>query len=67
MKQYVNDYEYLIKKLDEEVESVKAYLANNHASGIEEYRRLCGVIQGLTLAKEVMKDLQKRREQDADE
>lgn len=67
MSHYASDYEYLVKKLDEEVEMVKGYLADNHVSGIEEYRRLCGVIQGLTLAKDIMKDLQKRRENDADE
>lgn len=67
MKQYANDYDFLTAKLDEEVESVKDYLVGNKAVDIEEYRRLCGVVQGLTLAKEIMKDLQKRREQDADE
>ena len=67
MRRYTNEYEYLIGRFDEEVESVKSHLANNSARDIEEYRRLCGVVQGLTLAKDVIKDLQKRREQDADE
>lgn len=67
MKHYANDYEYLIDKLNNEVLSVTSYLAANSASGIEEYRRLCGVIQGLHLAEDIIKDLAKRQEQDADE
>lgn len=65
--QYRTEYEYLTSKLDEEVESVKSHLANNSARDIEEYRRLCGVVQGLTLAKDIINDLAKRLEQDADE
>lgn len=67
MRRYTNEYEYLIGRFDEEVESVKSHLANNSARDIEEYRRLCGVVQGLTLAKDIVKDLAKRLEQDADE
>ena len=67
MKKYSSEYEYLMGKLDEETASVTKYLAGNHASGVEEYRRLCGVIQGLSLAKDIVKDLAKRLEQDADE
>ena len=67
MKQYSNDYEYLTARLNEEIESVKEHLAGNNASSIEEYRRLCGVVQGLNLAESIIKDLAERREQDADE
>jgi len=67
MKRYTTEYEYLTGKIDDEILSVTSYLAGNHASGIEEYRRLCGVVQGLNLAKDIVKDLAKRLEQDADE
>lgn len=67
MKYYANEYEYVIGKINDEISSVTSYLASNHASGIEEYRRLCGVVQGLNLAKDIVKDLAKRLEQDADE
>ena len=67
MKQYRNEYEYLIGKINDEILSVTSYIAANSASGIEEYRRLCGVIQGLHLAEEIVKDLAKRQEDDADE
>ena len=64
---YANEYEYLIARLKEEAESVRQHLGNNHASNIEEYRRLCGVIQGLNLAENIIVDLAERQEKDADE
>jgi hypothetical protein len=67
MSQYANEYDYLISTLTDEVDSVKEHLAANGAKDIEEYRRLCGVVQGLSLAKDIIKDLAKRLEQDADE
>lgn len=67
MKQYANEYEYITGTLDDEITNVTAHIANNSAKDIEEYRRLCGVIQGLNLAKNIVKDLQKRLERDADE
>lgn len=67
MKQYKTEYEYLNGTLSDEITSVTAHIANNGAKDIEEYRRLCGVIQGLTLAKDIVKDLAKRLERDADE
>ena len=67
MKHYANEYEYITGTLDDEITSVTAHIANNSAKDIEEYRRLCGVIQGLNLAKSIVKDLQKRLERDADE
>jgi len=67
MKTYANEHEYLTSTLGDEIESVKEHLAMNGAKDIEECRRLCGVIQGLSLAKDIVKDLAKRLEQDADE
>lgn len=54
-------------KIGDELLSVTAYLAGNSAKDIEEYRRLCGVVQGLHLAEDIIKDLAKRQEQNADE
>lgn len=67
MKYYANEYEYLIGRINDEISSVTSYIAANSPKDIEEYRRLCGVIQGLNLAKDIVKDLAKRLEQDADE
>ena len=65
--QYSNQYEYLLGHFDEEIVLITRYLASNSATGIEDYRRLCGVIQGLNLAKNIVNDLAKRQEDDADE
>lgn len=67
MKRYQTLYEQAIGLVDNEVDTITYHLASNSAKDIEEYRRLCGVVQGLTLAKDILKDLQKRQENDADE
>jgi hypothetical protein len=67
MKKYADENEYLTGKIGDEILSITAYLARNSAKDIEEYRRLCGVVQGLSLANDIIKDLAKRLEQDADE
>ena len=67
MKQYQNEYEYLLGKINDEVLTISSHIAANSAKDIEEYRRLCGVIQGLHLAEDIIKDLAKRQEQEADE
>jgi hypothetical protein len=60
-------YEQAIGLVDDEIRTITYHLASNSAKDIEEYRRLCGVVQGLTLATDILKDLQKRQENDADE
>jgi hypothetical protein len=65
--QYTNEYDYLIGKLTEQEGVVAHHLVNGKASGIEEYKKLCGFVEGLRCAKEIIKDLQERQEQDADE
>jgi len=64
---YSTAYEYLTAKLDEQENVVAQHLVAGKASGVEEYKRLCGFVEGLRYAKETIKDLQKRQEQDADE
>jgi hypothetical protein len=65
--QYTNEYDYLIGKLTEQEGVVAQHLVDGKAIDIEEYKRLCGFVQGLRFAKETIKDLQERQEQDADE
>lgn len=67
MSQYSNEYEYLIGKLTEQENVIAQHLVNGKVVAIEEYKRLCGFVEGLKYAKETIKDLQKRQEQDADE
>jgi methyl coenzyme M reductase subunit D len=64
---YNNAYEYLMADFTKQQETVGAQLTNGRVNSMEEYRRLCGLIQGLEYAKETVKDLQNRQERDADE
>ena len=65
--QYSNEYDYLMGKLTEQEGVIAQHLVAGKAAGVEEYKRLCGFVEGLRFAKEIIKDLQKRQEQDADE
>jgi hypothetical protein len=64
---YTNEYDYLVSKIAEQENVIAQHLVNGKAAGIEEYKRLCGFVEGLRYAKEIIKDLQKRQENDADE
>ena len=60
---YPNALEYLDSKLQEErVLIVEAVVQGKLDEG--EYKRLCGALQGLELAKNHIKDLAKRLERD---
>ena len=55
--------EYLIRKLEEQRDTVKSEVIRQ-ALTQEEYARLRGVVQGLDFAKELIKDLAKQLEED---
>ena len=58
---YSNALEYLENKLKEErTLIVESIIQGNMNEG--EYRRLCGALQGLDLARNYIKDLAKRME-----
>ena len=60
---YSNALEYLESKLqDERTSIVEALVQGKLNEG--EYKRLCGALQGLELAKNHIKDLAKRLERD---
>ena len=60
---YSNALEYLTANLDEErTLIVEALIQGKLDEG--EYKRLCGALQGLELAKNHIKDLAKRLERD---
>jgi hypothetical protein len=60
---YSNALEYLDSKLQEErILIVEALIQGKLDEG--EYKRLCGALQGLELAKNHIKDLAKRLERD---
>ena len=61
---YTTPLEYLKSKIEEERSNVVSFLSQGTIKDIEEYRRLCGVIQGLDAAKVLILDLEKRMETD---
>jgi hypothetical protein len=65
--QYSNAEDYLISKLIERQEEIGAHICTGRLANFEEFRALCGFIDGLKYAEEIIRDLQKRQEQDADE
>ena len=60
---YSNALEYLDAKLDEERTLIVSTLVQGKLNEAE-YKRLCGALQGLDLAKNHIKDLAKRLERD---
>ena len=60
---YSNALEYLDAKLDEERTLIVSTLIQGKLNEAE-YKRLCGALQGLELAKNHIKDLAKRLERD---
>ena len=61
---YTTPLEYLKSKIEEERSNVVSFLSQGTLKDIEEYRRLCGVIQGLNAARVLILDLEKRMETD---
>ena len=59
--------DHLVKKLIEREESIKDSLVSTSAKDFAEYKHLCGVIQGLRLAKMEVQDLVQRYEEFEDE
>ena len=59
--------EYVDSKLNERRTELKDFLANGSLKDFNEYQKLCGVIQGLNLAENIIVDLAERQEKDADE
>lgn len=64
---YSSDAEYLLKQLRDKVADTEKFLSMGQAKDYAEYRQLCGLIRGLETAEQLIIDLAKRREQDADE
>lgn len=67
MKKHQTAEDYLISKLVERQEEVAAHICTGRLANFEEFRALCGFIDGLKCAEEIVRDLKKRQEQDADE
>lgn len=60
-------FSYLLKKLDERRMELLRHMAQGTLPDYAEYKRICGIIQGLDHAVEETKDLATRMEQQDDE
>lgn len=59
--------EFVLSKLEERSNELQSFVAQGSIKDFTEYHKLCGVIQGLTFAKETITGLAKRLETDDDE
>jgi len=65
----LNDYKllaYIAKEIEKLREDQAFHVASGRAAEIEEYRSICGVIRGLSLAENVINDLVQKMEKSDD-
>ena len=53
-------YTYIIKKVREESDTVSFHLASGRVKNFEEYQRLVGKREGLSIATELLEEAEKR-------
>ena len=53
-------YTYIIKKVQEEVDVVSDHLSSGRPNNFEEYQRLVGKIEGLSISRELLQEAEKR-------
>lgn len=62
-----SEFEYLQSKYADRIKELSSFLAQGTVKDIGEYQRICGVIQGLNIANELLIDLAERMETNDDE
>jgi len=55
--------EVLVQQTDEKIAQLKDYLAEGKAESFEDYKRICGEIRGLLIARGYTLDLRKNLEE----
>ena len=53
-------YTPIIKKIQEEMDAVTDHLSSGRPSNFEEYQRLVGKMEGLSIARELLQDTEKK-------
>jgi hypothetical protein len=53
-------YTPIIKKIQEEMDTLSDYLASGRPKNFEEYQRLVGKIEGLSISREFLQEMEKR-------
>ena len=56
-------FDVLISEITEKVEQLQEFLAQGRAESYEEYKKVCGEIKGLLIARGSALDLKQRMEQ----
>jgi hypothetical protein len=65
----LSDYKLLaliVKEVQKLKQEREAFVAAGRCDHIEEYRRVCGVVQGLTYAENIIEDLVQKMEKSDD-
>ena len=65
----MNDYKqyaYLVKEIVKQRETYETALQRGSAKDYAEYKNLCGIIQGLTTAEQIINDLVQKMEKSDD-
>jgi hypothetical protein len=57
---------YVVKEIGKLKQEREAYVAAGRCDSIEEYRRVCGVVQGLNFAENIIEDLVRKMEKSDD-
>ena len=55
--------EILVQQLDDKLQQLQEHVSTGNISQFEEYKRTCGEIKGLLIARGYILDLQQRMEQ----
>lgn len=55
-------FDVLLQQVDEKILQIREHLSEGKADSFEEYKRLCGEIRGLLLARGYITDLQQKME-----
>jgi len=63
----MNEIDVIQKKIRERMNDMADALANGSCGSFEEYKRMCGVIEGLAYVERDILDLRKRIEDDQDQ
>jgi hypothetical protein len=65
----LKDYQelaHVVKEIQKLKQEREAYVAAGRCDTIEEYRRVCGVVQGLNFAENIIEDLVQKMEKSDD-
>ena len=53
-------YTHIIKKVQEEIDAVSNHISSGRPNNFEEYQRLVGKIQGMSIAQDMLQEAEKR-------